>query len=52
MRILICSGLLGGIFIGEAIRLWTTNPHQAYAAAILAVFLFMVSVVFYKDAGV
>lgn len=48
----ISSGLFCGLLITEAIRLWTIDPYQAYAAAILAVFLFMVSFTFYKDAGV
>ncbi len=46
------SGLLSGVLIGETYRLWTIDPYQAHAALALAVFLFMVSVIFYRDAGV
>lgn len=48
----ISSSLLSGFFVVEAIRLWTIDPHQAYAAIALAIFLLMVSVIFCKDAGV
>jgi hypothetical protein len=43
------SGCVCAFFGVEANRLWTADPHQAYAAAGLAAFMFTVCLMFRSD---
>lgn len=43
------SGLVCGFFIVETGRLWTANPQQAMASAVLAAFMLVVCCVLWKD---
>jgi uncharacterized membrane protein len=43
------SGLVCGFFIVEVNRLWTANPQQAMASAVLAAFMFVTCCVLWKN---
>jgi hypothetical protein len=45
----ISSGFICSFFSVEAVRLWMADPHQAYAAAGLAAFMFAVCWMFWSD---